>query len=353
MAGVMFAVVLMLLQGGIYFGFILSASAVIDHCPADVWIAPAMTVNFESAWLFSEDDLVAIKGTPGILWAEGLIHTFGYLRLPGGEGRWAQIVGFNPDTGIGGPWEMARGSFADLKKPGTYIVDESSLPQLEGVTVGDKMENFNRKMEIVGLSRGAKTYTTYPIMFTSFRTAQTLPFLEGMTNYVVAKLEDGADPGVTLERLRRFGRFDVLTRDEFTARTRTYWATKTGIGIGIGVTIALGFIVGLVIVGQTMYASTIERIREYATLKALGATNLEVCSIIWAQAALVGAAGCGSGMLVSLLVKATYSGQVVAVYFPVMIFPIMIATTLAMCLGASLLSIRRVLRVDPAMVFRA
>lgn len=351
--GVTFAVFLILLQSGIYFGFVHSASAVIDHAEADLWVASAGTVNFESGWTFPEEQRAAVAGTPGIAWVGRLVHSFGYLKLPDGTGRWAQVVGFDPDTGIGGPWEMVAGSLAALKKPGTYVVDESSIPQLQGVRVGDELENFEHKMEIVGVSRGAKTYTTYPILFTSFRTAQEqLPFFEGKVNFLLAGLAPGADPGEVLERLERLERFDVHTAEDFSALTRTYWATKTGIGVGIGLTIGLGFLVGLVIVGQTLYAATVERLREYATLKALGAKNVQVCAILWGQSLFLGVTGYLAGAGLAVLARAAYSGEAVAVHFPRGLFGLALVTTLAMCLAASMLSVLRVLRADPAQVFR-
>lgn len=353
LAGVAFAVFLMLIQAGIYVGFTRSASAVVDHCRADLWIVTSGSPNIEAAWPFSEDDLAAVKGTPGVASAEKLIHSFGYLRLPDGEGRWAQIFGFDPATGTGGPWEMVRGSVADLKRPGTYIVDESAAGQLQGLGVGDRLENIDRKMEIVGVCRGAKSYTTNPILFASYDTAQRASLLHHeRAGFIVATLAPGADAADVAERLRRFPRFDVRTRREFAAMTRDYWASKTGVGVGIGLTVALGFVVGLVIVGQTMYASTVERLREFATLKALGATNAGVCVLLWTQAAIIAAAGWAAGGAGAMLAKGALADKPIAVHFDAPLLAAMLAATLAMCLGASLLSVVRVLRVDPAAVFK-
>jgi len=155
------------------------------------------------------------------------------------------------------------------------------------------------------------------------------------------------------EHLRRSERLDVYTRQAFSRKTQTYWATETGIGLGIGVTVALGFLVGLVIVGQTMYASTVDRIREYATLKALGATSFEVCSVVWLQAIGIGLAGNAAGSILALLIRQGYSDQAVAVELSWVLLGAMFLVTLAMCLGASLLSVSRILRVSPAMVFRS
>jgi putative ABC transport system permease protein len=354
LAGVTFAVFLMLLQSGVFFGFARSASAIVDQCPADIWLVSAGARNLEAAWSLDEKDVALVRGTPGVAWAHNLIHAFGYLRLKSGEGRWAQIFGFDPATGVGGPPEMVVGRVSDLSKPDTYIVDESSLHLLKGLSVGDRLENTGRRMELVGLSRGVKSYTTNPMLFTSFRTAQDASiFHRNRTGFIVARVEPGANVDDVVERLRHLDRFDVYRRDDFAGTARDYWIKETGIGLGMGITVVLGFVVGLVIVGQTMYAATVERIREYATLKALGATNLEVCGVIWAQAALLAAAGYVVGAAAAIVMQHAFAGLPIAVHLGLPLFAAMLGATLVMCFSASLLSVVRLLRVDPATVFRS
>ena len=145
----------------------------------------------------------------------------------------------------------------------------------------------------------------------------------------------------------------VYTREEFRGLARKYWSSQTGIGLGIGLTMILGFIVGLVIVGQTMYSATVERLREYATLKAMGATPLEICIVIWTQAAIVGLVGYILGSFLAMGLTFTDTGKVISITLSPALFAIIFGATLILCLVASLLSIIRVLRVDPATVFRS
>lgn len=353
LVGVTFAALLMLLQSGIYLGFVKSASALIDHCPADLWLVRAGAVNLETAAPFPDDTVAYVRGTPGIAWAQNLIYSFGHLRLPTGTGEWAHVVGFDPRNGIGGPWEMAQGSTLLLTKPGTVIIDQSALGQFEGAGVGDTIEHFGRKIEIVGMSRGSRTCTPNPVVYTSFRTAQQqLPGFHDQANLIVAKIRDGTDPEVVVERLRRLEQFQVFLADQFSAMTQHYWAMRTGVGIGIGVTILLGFLVGLVILGQTMYASTMARLEEFAALKILGATNLQICAIIWYQAVLLAVTGYGLAVFLGVLVKQLFMGRVVSVQFSASLMVLMALATLVMCLAASLLSVGRVLKVSPATIFR-
>ncbi len=354
MMGIVFAVALMMVQSGIYFGFTSNVSGRIDHCPADFWIMSEGAVNADTARPFSEETAQRIKAVPGIEWAEKLTRGFAFLRLNDGASTWAIVFGFNPESGIGGPKEMVRGSIKDLRKPDSFIVDESTLPLLKGSSIGDKLENFDKKMEIVGICRGHKSPNTYPVLFASNRTMQKHSVrMDNSVVYVVAKVEEGADREQVLERLEAIQHFDVFTADEFRSMVKSYWTNKTGVGMGIAITMTLAFIVGLVIVGQTMYSATVERLREYATLKALGANNWAICRIIWAQALMVSLGGYFIGMILSTTMMLGFASKVLSIKLTPLVFVVVLVTTICMCLGAALLSIFRVLKVDPATVFRS
>lgn len=354
MMGIIFAVALMMVQSGIYFGFTSNVSGRIDHCPADVWIMTEGAFNADTARPFPEETALRFKAIPGIEWAEKLTRGFAFLRLADGGSSWAIVFGFNPESGIGGPKEMVQGSIRDLLKPDSFIVDESTLSLLKGATIGDKLENFDKKMEIVGICRGHKSPNTYPVLFASNRTMQKHSVrMDNSVVYVVAKIEDGADRSQVMERLRAVKHFDVFTAEEFSSMVKSYWTNKTGVGMGIAITMTLAFIVGLVIVGQTMYSATVERLREYATLKALGASNWSICRIIWAQAIIVGLIGYLIGMVISTSMMLGFASKVLSIKLTPLVFVVVFLTTLFMCLGAALLSIYRVLKVDPATVFRS
>ncbi len=354
LVGVVFSVVLMLLQSGIYYGFLDSVSGMMDRSPADVWILSAKTLNADTARTIPEETVHRVRAIPGVAWADSITLAWAGIRLADGTNTWVQVTGINPDTGVGGPPEMLTGSITDLRRPGTYILDEASLPLLPGVRIGEKIEAFGQKIEIVGLCRGAKSYSTYAVLFSSVRTSQEqLVLLKDKVSFVAAKFEENADREMTMVRLRNLAHLDVYTREEFHDMVRTYWAGSTGIGVGIGLTMVLGFIVGLVIVGQTMYSATVERLREYATLKAMGATNWEICVIIGTQAVIVGLVGYALGALVALGLTLTDTGKVVSITLSPQLFGVIFGATGVLCLGASVLSIVRALRVDPATVFRS
>jgi len=353
--GVIFAVILMTVQIGVYIGFVSSASQLIDHSPADIWITSKNTVNFDSAKPFSENKINKVRGLKDVLWVEKIAQTWGLLKLRSGATESVQIVGFNPESGIGGPWKMKEGNIKEVKVGNSIILDESSLKKLN-VEVGDKLEIFNTQTEVVGISQGVRSFTTYPIAFTAYNTAKELSRIisEDQTTFILVKLKPGVDAERFVEKLReRVSGVDIYTKEEFSNKTRLYWSLQTGIGIGVGITVFLGFIVGTIIVGQTIYSSTMEHIREFGTLKAIGATNMDIYKIIFEQALINACIGYALGFILTLITKNLYDRFRVDLILTPELIILMFFITVSMCLLSSFISIQKVAKVDPVIVFKA
>jgi putative ABC transport system permease protein len=210
-------------------------------------------------------------------------------------------------------------------------------------------------VRVVGICRGARRITTAPVLFTSYRTAQELnPWIKGQTVFVLVKVAAKADVKAVRDRLARVMNLeDVYTRDEFIAATRRYWTFSTGMGVAFGFTILMGIIVGAVIVSQTIYSATIEHLREFGTLKALGAENRTVYGIILEQAMWSGVIGFLIGAAVNFVVVKLYTGIGQLIIQPWELFAVDFVITITTCIGASLISVRKAMQVDPMEVFRA
>jgi putative ABC transport system permease protein len=352
--GIIFAVILMTAQLGVYIGFVRSASQIIDHSSADIWITSKNTVNFDSARPFSENKINKVRESSDVEWVAKIAQTWGLLKLKSGATESVQIIGFNPDTGIGGPWKMKEGNLKDVKVGKSIIIDESSLKRLDA-NLGDKVEILSNQTKVVGISEGVRSFTTYPILFTAYDTAKeySLVLKDGQTTFILAKLKPGVDPEQFAQRLReKMTGVDVYTKEQFSKKTRLYWSLQTGIGIGIGITVFLGFIVGTIIVGQTIYSSTMEHIREFGTLKAIGATNMDIYKIIFEQALINACLGYALGFIVTLLTKNLYDRLRVNLMLTPGLLVMMFFITLFMCLISSFISIRKAAKVDPVIVFK-
>ena len=352
--GVTFSVVLIFSQFGIYLGFMENASIIIDSTRADIWITSKNSANFDFPVPFSELKLNKVKATPGVGSADKLILGWANMRKRDGGSENIELVGFNPETGAGGPWRLREGRIADLKAGKAVVVDESAFGKLGELRVGEYVEINEQRVKVVGISQGVRGFTTAPYVFTSYRAAQDIdPFNRDRTVFIVAQVAPGYQASDVVSRLRQIRDVDVYTRDDYSLKTRLYWTWETGIGLGFGLTVLMAIIVGVVIVSQTIYSATIEHLREFGTLKAIGATNRDVYGIILKQALINASLGYLAGLLVTLLVVRSSNVTGLVLVVPPTLMAGVLGLTIAMCVTASMVSVRKALRVDPLVVFRA
>ena len=357
LVGVTFAVVLISFDLGAYFGFVRAFSVLIDNSNADIWIALENNVNFDAARPFPERNLWRVRQTRGVEWAEPVVKGWSSMKLPSGGTETVMIVGTDPEGRIGWPWKMREGQVSALRLDGTIIIDESAINKLGGLGVGHEVEVFDTRMTVVGISEDVRTFTTYPVVFTRYETAKRLAVVYrarggDQVTFIVAKVAPGERVDEVVARLRTIEGVDVYRRDEFSWNTRKYWITQTGIGVGFGLTAILGFLVGAIIVGQTIYASTLEHLKEYGTLKALGARNRDLLVVILAQAGLNGAAGYLMGVAIAFGGRGLYERLGLNLVTSPSLMFVMFVVTLVMCLIAAVLPARKAFNVDPVSVFR-
>jgi putative ABC transport system permease protein len=351
--GVTFATVLVLVQGGIYLGLVENAATILSHCEGDLWITPRNLLNIDFAYAMPPTTLNRVRSTKGVAWAEPLLFAFSIIKLPHGGTDHVQVVGTEPGSALRMPWSMAEGRPESLWKGSAVIIDESARKKLAGLGIGDRVEIGEQRVEIVGVSRGAKSFTTAPLVFSSYKTAEKLiPWLNGRSIFVVGKLAPGADREQVLRSLRSYGDIDVYSKEEIVRKTQHYWMTETGVGFGFLLTIALGLIVGMVIVGQVLYAATVDHLSDYGTLKAIGVPGWRLCMIVLEQACIVSSVGFILGLATAGLLSRAYEGtQMSMVLSPGLVGGTLLAALGCACLG-SIFSIRKIWSVDPALVFR-
>ncbi len=264
------------------------------------------------------------------------------------------MVGFDPDQPLGGPWNVVEGRVADLKLDDNVFVDELYKVKLGVTGIGDVFEIRGRRARVAGFTRGIRSFTTSPYVFTSFKNAQnyvTLP--EDQTIFILITAENSVRLDELSRRLvARVKDVDVVTTSRFSTMTRFYWMFTTGAGVAVLLAALLGLVVGVVVVAQTIYATTMDHIREYGTLKAMGATNGYLYRVIMQQAVISAVAGYSLAMVVSWFVVRGSEKGGAAILLPWPVALGMLGLTLVMCTGAALVSINKVTRLDPAMVFK-
>ena len=354
LTGIVFAVVLIVVELGLFLGFTTATSSLIDRSDADLWVTGARVPYIEQAVPFSERKLSTILATPGVAGAAKYAVRFTQWKRPDGRQESVQVVGVELGSGLGLPWNVVAGSLDDLRRPDAVFVDEIYRAKLGVDRIGQVVEIRGRRARIVGFTRGIRAFTTSPYVFTNFKNAQDFTDLrEDQTLYVLIRAAPGVDAGALQSLLRsRLTDVEVVTNTAFSRMTQVYWMFTTGAGIAVLLAALLGLVVGVVVVAQTIYATTVDHIREYGTLKAMGATNGYLYGVIVRQAVISAVIGYGLGMIVSVFVVRGSEQGGAAILLPLPMAIGMLGLTLAMCVGAAVVSINKVTRLDPAMVFK-
>lgn len=357
--GIIFSTVLTLVEVAIYLGMMGNATAVVQHTDADIWVVSQNVPNFDFSQPFPAYRIDRIRALDEVLWAEKIHVWFAFLKLADGRREQAQVIGFNPDTGVGGPWSMVTGSPADVKGGHYIIMDQSSQQRLGKLELGSMWElNLFREQsfKLVALSRGALSFTTIPVIFTSYNEIDqslTGTDFEGQTSFIVVKLKDPARMTEVVQSLRNaLPDNNVYTKQAFIDRTVNYWTIQTGMGMAFFLTAILAVLIGGAIVGQTIYASTMEHLRDFGTLKAMGAQNGDINLVILTQAAVSAALGFAIGVVVTVAARGGIESAGVSMQLPLMLFVVLFAIIMLTCLAAAYISVRKVRMLDPVMVFR-
>jgi putative ABC transport system permease protein len=352
--GVGFSVALVLVQTGLFLGLLDNASTTIDHLRADIWVAAKNTPNIDFARPFPDSYVNRIRSIPGVARADNLVVWFIRMALPNGAQEGVEIYAMERFYDWGLPWDVVEGDLHDLRRGRYVMLDDSATKRCGPFDVGEHREFVGRRMKIIGRTRGALSFTTTPVVFMDLRQVQALtPELEGQTTYVVVKLAEGADrDGVMEEIRRRVPHTDVHTTGQWAKTSRDYWIISTGLGLNLAMTIFLGCLVAIVIVAQTLYTSTMEHLKEFGTLKAIGAGNSHIYGILARQATIAAILGFVLGSAMTLAIRPGMAKADLKLILLPELWAFTFVGTLAFCLSAAMVSFRKVAGLDPAMVFR-
>src|SRR5262245_2447866 len=370
--GIAFAVFLMIFQGSLLAGFLSAASEVVDATDAALWITARGVPCLDLPAPLPERFRALAEGVPGVAAVDRLATSFGTWQKPDGVRRTVIIVGADAGVGPRFPRPLANAAAAPdgglrvipardgardaqaAERPEAVLIAASELANLGVPVIPSDVEIGRHRARVAGALSGFGSFLGTPYVFTRY--VDAVRYMEigpEETRFLLVQLQPGADREVVLHALSdKLAETDVWTREEFAARARSYWLTQTGAGGTILTAGILGFVVGMVIVSQTIYATTMENIEEFATLKAMGASRGYIRRVVLMQAIASGLVGYATGLLATIPMLALMRGAIPWVQTPAVIPAGMLAVSLIMCAIASLVSVREAVRVEPARVFR-
>jgi len=393
-AGIMFAVSLVTIQTGLLDGFTRSTVRMIDQSSADLWVGSDRLEHFEMTTAIPFERLYQARRVAGVALAEPLSIQGNRWQTSAGRIDGVRIFGFDPNGQLFSTWQITQGEVNALKQPYTVLIDQANQSGLALNTLGDLGEVGSLPAKLVGITRDTQSMASSPFVFTSLETANAYLF-SGLTAKVNCTRQTNGDlqcvnvferapkpevaplprrltdldpisfvlikaaPGQDMEALRRklqasLPETRVYTTAELSQRTRNYWQERTGVGFILGLGAVVGVVVGMVVVSQILYASVSDHIKEFGTLKAMGASDWVIYRVITEQALWMAILG----YLPSILICWGLGSWTIATKgIMILVTPTtalgVFGITVIMCVGSALFAIQRVTNVDPAIVFKA
>ncbi|GDX97890.1 ABC transporter permease [Phycisphaerae bacterium] len=353
--GLAFAALLMNQQGAIFLGLLRLATGPLQNVTQnDLWVTDPDTPWIAEFRALPDQKLARVRSVAGVAWAEPFFNGIAVCELASGTFKRVQIIGISRSTLAGGPPEMIEGRIEDLWIPDAIVVERKSLERLGGAKVGDVLKINDRRAVIVGVCKAKLGFEGNAVIYTTFDNATRFtPTGRERISYVLVKVKDGIPVQTVKEAIKALGDVDAFTSDEFRLKTKAFIVVATGIGINFAVTIVLGLVVGLLLSASIFYQFTVENLRYFAVLKAMGARTPTLTGMILIQAIVVGVIGFGigggvAGMFAMVLNKAESELQA---EFPWWLYVGSFVATIITIMLASLISVRRVVGVSPGQVF--
>lgn len=335
-----------------------TASQILDVTDAEVWVMDPRTEYWEQTKPLKDTDLTRVRGVPGVLWAVRLYKGNPVAKTLDGKFAVSFLVGLDDATLAGAPRKMLMGSWERLREPNSVVVDEAGYVLLypgEPLELGRTLEMNDHRVTIVGISDASAPFVSLPVMHARY--SEAVNFLgreRTQLSFVVARPQKGTSPEELTQRIHERTGLRARTTNEFMWDCIRYYLKNTGIPINFGITIGVALVVGTVVAGQTFYLFTLENLRQFGALKAIGVTNGRLIGMILLQAGSAASLGfaLGTGMAatffeITLNVLATRG--IVLMWQNVALTG---ACILFVAIVASVLSIRKVLVLEPAAVFR-
>jgi putative ABC transport system permease protein len=351
--GIVFSMVLVTVQMGLYLGFGRMVTTMIDHASADLWIMPRATKCFEDPSLLEERQRFRALAIEGVTEASPVVIGFAEWRLPTGGTTPVFIVGASLRGAGVRPWNLVAGSVEALAIPNAVAVDRSYFERLGIGGMGAAAEIRGQKVEVMAVTKGIRSFTTTPYVFTRLDRARGYTGIEPnkATYFLVRVAPDAKVESVRARLQASLTDVEVLTSAEFRDRSRDFWLFDTGAGAALFAGALLGVIVGTVIVAQTLYSSTKDHLNEFATLRAIGSSGMYIHTVIIWQALLSAVIGfCIAAGIGAVVVRMT-ADSALPIVMTRGLTAALFVLTVVMCVASAIAAIVKVMRIDPATVF--
>ncbi len=328
-------------------------AALVNNTQTDLWVVDEKTTNVNALGQLDLRLGREIESLPGVVKAYQYVLAGGSARFQSGKSAGVQLVGSEAPGFIGGPWNLTTGTTTDLLSDGAVTADYFDRKTMGGAKLGEDFEVGGKRVFIAAQTRGARGFGAV-YLFTTLERARMLgKFPTNRVSAFLIKLAPNANaeevktlinntiPGVRAWLPKEFAWATIITI-----------LSSSGIAISTGTMLVFAVISGLVIVGLTLYSSAVDRIKDYATMKAIGATNGFITRLILTQATMIAIIGCGIGTVLMEGFRVGVANGGAIFFYPLWLRFVFFGITLLLAYSGAWFAIRRIAKTEPAAVFR-
>jgi putative ABC transport system permease protein len=357
--GVTFSTLLMAQQVSIFVGLMArTAGTIYSVTEADIWVMDPRVRYIEEVEPMRDIELITVRSVEGVRWAVPFFKGLATIRMPDGLSQQVQLMGIDNVSLVGICPKIIMGDLEAIQRPQNAMIDKAGFAFTwpgQPLKLGKKIELNDNRLVVNAICDANPTFFTFPIVYVSYNTAlEILPPTRKRLPFILVKAEQGSDLQEVKKRIMQKTGLQALTQSEFAWRSISYILERTGIPINFGITIMLGIIIGAAITAQTFYIFIVENLKQFAAMKAVGVTNFQLLKIVLIQAGLVGMTGYGLGIgFTALFFKLTADSPALKGF--VLHWQVVIGTALVIAviiLFSIFFSLRKVFKLDPAIVFR-
>jgi len=363
--GLTCAALLVTQEAAIFLGYMTRTYSFIDDTrQADIFVTNPEMEFTEDAKRMPDTVLLRVRGVPGVESAQPMYKGVLNVRMANGHEQACSLIGVDDATLIGGPPMMVEGKAEDLRAADSVILDQTEAatrfasvgPDGSKIPLkpGDVLEINDHRVRVVGLCRITKPFFWQPVLYSTYSEAlMVAPQQRRMLTFVLVKATDGVDRRELCDHIRTATGQAAYTAGEFRRLTASYVVKQTGIAINFGIVVLLGLFIGTAIAGQTFYSFTLDNLRYFGMLKAMGASDRKLLRMLVVQALAAGGLGYGIGVGAAALFGKMINGTGLSFFLPWQLLLFCSGCVLLACLVPALLSAAKIRQIEPAIVFKS
>lgn len=357
--GIGFATLLMTQQVSIFIGLLTwGANPVLDVREAQVWVMDTRVKQPDQGQPIADQSLYRVRSVDGVEWAVPYFRATATLKTTEGALAAITLVGVDNASMVGLPPDNLAKATTAIRGRNTMVLDRNTLYLIwpDGRDpIGQVAEINDNRVVVTGLTRSLTTFSGLPTAYMKYTDAIAItPPERNKLSFVLARAQPGVTPSELAARIEAKTGLRALTREEFADAGTRFIIENTGIPAAFGTAIALGVLVAIVITALTLAMFIQENLKNFGALKAIGVTNGQILAMVLAQALFVGVIGFGLGI----------GGTAAFLHFGAsdpglagfrMLSQVIWGSALvigAIVIFSAMVSVRRVLKMDPAVVFR-